>query len=198
LARIFYTDDLLFSRCREFPGPCGPVPHALYGVHHITFLSQKRISKVRRPGNVFGQVLHDTGKNHESLNTGIPVLIPCGLGQRLISKIRIALDPLTGFDDFKRIRCGDKNLADQRIRIQRNRCDQIIELIRRKKLGGTRVLLCLQRGSRTHQHGENCSKRCTVSKGSLSLRHGIPPFASFGRQFRRNGLKYDFREFPLN
>jgi hypothetical protein len=37
---------------------------------------------------------------------------------------------LTGFDNFKWIRCGDKNLADQRIGIKRYRRDQIIKLIR--------------------------------------------------------------------
>jgi hypothetical protein len=89
----------------------------LYGVHYIAFLSQKRISKVGRPGNVFSQVLQDARKNDESLNAGIPVLIRCGLSQRLIAKIRIALQPLTGLNNFERIRCGDKNLADQRIRI---------------------------------------------------------------------------------
>jgi hypothetical protein len=102
----------------------------LYGIHDIAFLSQERITKIRRPRDVFGQVLQDTGKNHKSLNARIPVLIQCGLRQRLIAKIRIALKPLTGFDNFKRIRCGDKKLADQWIRIQRNWRNQIIELIR--------------------------------------------------------------------
>jgi hypothetical protein len=130
LARIFHSDDLLFCGCRQFARSRGPVPHSLYGVHHIAFLSQKRISKVRRPGDVFRQVLQDTWKNHESLDAGIPVLTQGCLRQRLITHIRIALQPLTGFDNFKRVRCGDKNLADQWIRIERNRCDQIVKLIR--------------------------------------------------------------------
>jgi hypothetical protein len=130
LSRIFHADDLLFGCCCQFPRSCGPVPHPLYGIHHIAFLSQKRISKVRRPGDVFVQVLQYTRKNHEGLNAGIPVLIQCSLSQRLITKIRIALHPLTGLDNFQRICCGDKNLADQRIRIERDWRDQIIQLVR--------------------------------------------------------------------
>jgi hypothetical protein len=130
LSRIFHADDLLFgSRC-QFSRSCGPVPHPLYGVHYIAFLSQKRVSKVRCPCDVFRQVLQDTWKNHESLDAGIPVLSLRSLSQRLIAKIRVALQPLIGFDNFKRIRSGDENLADQRIRIQRNRRYQIIQLIR--------------------------------------------------------------------
>jgi len=102
---------LFGSRC-QFSRSCGPVPHPLYGVHHIAFLGQKRISKIRRPRYVFGQIFQDTGKNHQSLNAGIPILSLCCLSQRLIAKIRVALQPLTGFDDFKRICCGDKYLAD--------------------------------------------------------------------------------------
>jgi hypothetical protein len=130
LAGILHPDDLLFGGGCQFPRSCGPVSHPLYGVHHIAFLRQKGIPKVRRPGDIFSQVLQDTWKNHKSLNAGIPILIYCGLSQRLITEIRITLKPLTGFDNFKWIRCGDKNLADQRIGIERYRRDQIIKLIR--------------------------------------------------------------------
>jgi len=130
LAGILHPDDLLFGGSCEFPRPRCPVPHPLYGVHHIAFLRQKGISKVRRPGDIFSQVLQDTGKNYKGLNAGIPILVQSGLGQRLITEIRITLKPLAGFDNFKRIRCSDKNLADQRIRIQRYRRNQIIKLIR--------------------------------------------------------------------
>jgi hypothetical protein len=157
LTRVFRSNDLLFRSGNQFPGSCRPVPHALNGIHHIAFLSQKRISKIGSPGNVFCQVIQDAGKNDESLYAGIPVLTLCRLRQRLIAKIRITLQPLTRFNNFKWICSRDKNLADQRIRIQCNRCDKIIQLIPRKELGRSWnwiLRLRQQRGSRTHQHCE--------------------------------------------
>jgi hypothetical protein len=97
----------LFGGGSQLSRPGRLVSHPLDGIHDVAFLSQKRISKIRGPGNILRQVFQYVRKQNQRLNAGVPVLIPGGLRQRQSLQIWVPQHPLMRLYDFQWIRRGD-------------------------------------------------------------------------------------------
>jgi hypothetical protein len=116
--------------------------------------------------------LQDLRKRDQRLDAGVPGLLPERRGQLIALEGGVGrlLQPSIGFDDFQRIGRGDQDLTDQRVRIERDRRGQLIELFRRQRRGGLigrRSLtgrrgrrLVLRRRQRAEQHdGQSARER---------------------------------------
>jgi hypothetical protein len=128
-------------------GPLSLLTHALDSVHHIALLREKSVTEVGGPLNVIGEAFHHIRKRRHRLNAWIPGLLRDGSDERLILQARVFLQPLLKLDDFQRISGSYQRLAEQRVGIERNRCDKGIKLVGRnlRSLLRRRVGWLLQR-----------------------------------------------------
>jgi hypothetical protein len=136
LSGVVRSDDSLLARRRQFPRMLRLQPHSLYGVHHVALLTQERVPKICRPRDVLVQPFDEVRKHHQGLYARVPVLLLCRLGQGSAREPRASLEPLRGLDEFQRIGGRHQDLAYQRIRVECDRRDQIVELIGRQRLTG--------------------------------------------------------------
>jgi len=77
--------------------------HFLYSLHDAGLLSQKRVTKIRRPPDVFAQPLENIREKHQRLNAGIPILLLRSIFQCDTGKPRILSKPLRGLNNLERI-----------------------------------------------------------------------------------------------
>jgi hypothetical protein len=129
----------------QIPLVLGFFAHALYGIHYVALLRQKCIPQIRRPLNVVCQTLYHVGQSGHGLYAWIPRLLRDSIGEFFVLQILVLLEPLLELDEFERIRGRGQGLGQQRIGIQRNRCHERVELVRRDL---RRFFLCLLRLSR--------------------------------------------------
>jgi hypothetical protein len=105
--------------------------HPLDGVHHIGFLRQKGVTEIGSPLNIVGETFHHVGQSRHRLNARIPRLFLNRLDQfcLVFDELRVFVEPLPQLNDLERISRCRQRLGQQWIRIERNRCDQRIELL---------------------------------------------------------------------
>jgi hypothetical protein len=129
----------------------------LHRAHHIGLLSQERIPQICGPSNIVGQQPECVGKRYQGLDARVPVL-PLGSVHQLSSlEVAVLPEPLLRLHDLQRIRARGQHLAEQRVGVQRNRRDQVIQLVRRQK---RRRLLHVQGSRRRIRRalGEACGQ----------------------------------------
>ena len=120
--------------------------HTLHSVHYIALLSEEGVAQIRGPLNVAGQTFHQIGQCSHGLDVWILWLLRYRIDKRLILQPRILFQPLLQLHDLERISRRHERLAQQMIRIKRNRRHQRIQLIRRNPGGFLyRRLRCLSR-----------------------------------------------------
>jgi hypothetical protein len=103
--------------------------HALYGIHNITLLRQKRVAQICGPANVVCHALYYIGKSSKCLNTWIPWLFCHGIGKGFVLQARVAFQPLLKLNDFERISGRCQDLGKQRIRVEGYGSHERIELV---------------------------------------------------------------------
>ncbi len=130
---------LLGSRPQTSIRPCLRA-HPLHRAHHIGLLSEERVPKVGRPADIVGQQVERIRKRDQRLDARVPILLAGGFHARRSLKLAVLAHPLMCLNDLQRIRAGGQHLAEQRVRVQRDRRDQVIQLVRRQKW---RSLLCI-------------------------------------------------------
>ncbi len=109
----------------------------LDGIHHVSLLRNECVPEIGHPLHVGIQPRQHVGKCHQRLHTGVPVLLLCRYHQLTPAQIAVILHPRARIHDFLRIGTRHKDLAQQRIRIKRNRHHEIAQLVTRER----RVLL---------------------------------------------------------
>ena len=145
--------------------------HDLNGVHYVLLLVVIRITQRRGPGKVLVHISQHGRKRRQSLDAGVPILLIDGLRQRVALQARIVLQEAIGFHDLRWKRRGRQNLGNQRIRVQRNGRNQLLQLVGRlrgvrrrlRRRCGLRilgVLMCRHvrwqgHGNQAHGQGEN-------------------------------------------
>ncbi len=102
--------------------------HALYRVHDVSLLRQECIAEVGSPLNVICKSLHHVGYRRHGLNARVPRLFLDGINERLIFEALVLREPLLKLNQLQRIGRGNQYLAQERIRIERYRCNERIEL----------------------------------------------------------------------
>jgi len=105
--------------------------HSLYGIHYVGLLREKRIAKICGPLNVVSQPLDHVRQRRHGLNARVPRLLRHRIHQRFVLQVLVALQPLLELDQFQRISGGHQRLAQQRVRIKRDGCDERFKLVGR-------------------------------------------------------------------
>jgi hypothetical protein len=129
---VVHRHDLLGSAVQPAVSP-GPRAHVLHRVHHISLLGQERIPKISGPLDITGQQFKRVRKAYQGLDARVPVLPPGGVHKLRSLDVAVLPEPLLRRHNLQRIGACGQHLAEQRIRVQRNRRDQIIQLVRRQK-----------------------------------------------------------------
>ncbi len=119
----------------------GLLAQTLHGAHHIIRLGQKRIPQALHPHRVLPENHQYLRERHQCLDTRVPglrrhlfdSLIPLSLG--------IGLGPRHCFGHFTGIGGGHQYLCQQRVGIQRNRREHLVQLlgVEYRLLGGCRL-----------------------------------------------------------
>ena len=133
--------DGLLGCVLEIAGAAGLLAHYLYGIRHILFLVVIGVTERGGPRDVFVHIAEDRGKCSEGLDAGIPVLLIHGLAESVALQIRMSLHPAVGFHDLFGEGGSGQDLGDQGVRVEGDRCDQLLQLLGRllrvlRSLGG--------------------------------------------------------------
>src|SRR5271166_6594587 len=113
----------------QVPGQLRSLTHRLNRVKHILLAIYVRLSERRGPRQILIHHAQQPTYLCEGLYTGIPRLGIDRLGEGISLQIGMLLQPPVRFDDLRRISRRGQDLRDQRIRIQRDRRDQLLQLL---------------------------------------------------------------------
>jgi hypothetical protein len=95
-------------------------------------LCQECVSQIRRPLDIAGHTLHYVWKLDQCLYAWVPLLLRHCVRQRFALQILVPIHPLLKLDNFKWISGSGERLSEERVRIQRNRRNQRVQLFRWK------------------------------------------------------------------
>src|SRR6266566_4274191 len=119
----------LLLRILKFARFLRALAHHLYGIHHVLFLVVVSVAERRSPGEVFVHVAQDGCECSERLDARVPRLLVHSLSQGVALQVRMRLHPLVCLDDMLGKRRRRQDLGHKRIRIQRNRRCQLLQLL---------------------------------------------------------------------
>ena len=127
-----------------------PLTHHLHGVHHVLLLIVVRVAKRGSPRKVLVHISQDRRECRERLDAGVPRLWVYRLTQRVAFHVGIRLQPSIRLDHLLGEGRRRQDLGHQRVRIQRDRRDQLLQLVGSllsvgRNLRGLRILLREQR-----------------------------------------------------
>jgi hypothetical protein len=97
---LFLSCDSLLRRRGQMPVSFRPFAHCLNSIHDIRLLGKESIPEIRGPSNVLIQFCEGVRHGYQSLDAGIPGLLPGSIDQCLPVQILVPLQPLAGFHDF--------------------------------------------------------------------------------------------------
>ena len=103
--------------------------HHLYRIHHVRLLVVVGVAQRRRPGEVLVHISKNGWKCSECLNARVPGLLVHRLTQSVALQIRMLLHPSVGLDDLLGKGGRRQDLRHQRIRIERDRRYQALQLL---------------------------------------------------------------------
>src|SRR6266481_1047364 len=118
----------LLLRILEFARFLRALAHHLYGIHHVSFLVVIGVAERRGPREVFVHVAQDGWECSECFDARVPRLLVHRLSQGVALQVRMRLHPLVCLDDMLGKRRRRQYLRHKRIRIQRNRRYQLLQL----------------------------------------------------------------------
>jgi hypothetical protein len=113
----------------SLPACLRALAHHLDGRHHVRLLVHIGLSEGRGPGDVLVQVCEDRWKLGQRFDAGIPRLGVDGITQLIAFEIRMQLHPAIGFDGLRRVGGRGEDLRDERVRVQRDRGHELLQLL---------------------------------------------------------------------
>lgn len=123
-----HNDSLLRHRC-ERARRKGHLPKVLDGIINVDLLRHIGVAKLLRPIDVFVHYLQHLGRRDQRLDAGVPILNRRFVNQLLRGSSGSLLHPAISFDNIQR-HCGrPEDIVDQRIGVQRDRCQQLLKLL---------------------------------------------------------------------
>jgi hypothetical protein len=126
-------DRLLLAR-RQSSLVLGLLAHPLNRIHDVGLLSEEGVSEIVRPLNVVAEPLDHVGEGGHRLDGGVPRLPGDRVREGLVLEIRVLRHPLLKLDDLERISRRRQRLREQRVGVERDGCDQRVELVGRERL----------------------------------------------------------------
>ena len=121
----------LLRRRFQRPGGCRFAAQALHRRQAIRLLAQKGVAELLRPVELLRHHLEDARKRHQRFDARVPALPFQRLCQRIAFErciLRIG-HPARRHDDLERISGGRQDLDDQLVRIERDRRQDLVELL---------------------------------------------------------------------
>ena len=156
----------------------------------IGLLAEQRVAQLLRPVELVVHLLQDGREGDQRFHADVPGLVGHGGDGGIALRAGIGLLPARGLDDLERIGRGHQHLRQQRVVVERDRRQDLVELGRRKGLlpgrhrRGCRSLTQSRQRDRRHrrrQRDEEYSAPPAREFGSIARRldgnplHGPPP-----------------------
>jgi len=149
---------------RQLPRSLRALAQALHGLHHLRFLFEEGVAEAPRALELLVHALQQGREGDQRFHARVPVFggdlrnglvaLQSGMGAR----------PARGFDHVERIGRGHQDLRQQRVWVERDRGEHLVELGLRIGLGGRRGL--------AEEQGEQCGAE------SFHGRHLRPLFSA--------------------
>jgi hypothetical protein len=105
-------------------------PHGLHSILDVSGLVEIGVAQLRRPGRVLSQIIEDRRKLDESFDGWIPRLGVRARRPLIGRQVHVLVQPAVGRGDLVRIGGRRQYGSHQRIRIERDRSYQLIQLFR--------------------------------------------------------------------
>ena len=149
-------------------------PQSLDRGRDVGLLGDHRVADLLGPFELAVHHRQDLREGDQRRDAGVPALVLDGSQRGIAREIGIVLGPARRLDDFQRIGRRHQDLRQQRIGIERDRRQELVELSRREGLAGIRGSgLRLSRGRR------RCLRcRPTADAGDKECHGHGNPFAS--------------------
>jgi hypothetical protein len=153
---VLTFDNHLFLRAGlEIAGGISFMPQSLNGCRDIGLLIHEGLAQPVCPVPLLGQHVEDLRKRRERLNAVVPRLLLQGAIERLPLNALVCMYPTVRTLNLIRIRSRDKDLCEQRIRIERNRRKHLVQLSRAESVGGQCGRLLCKRSERDHDRNKD-------------------------------------------
>ena len=122
--------DRLLLGGLELAVVAGLGPQPLDRVHDIRLLRQHGVAELLRPIELLRHHRQHVRDLDQRLHAVVPALLSERAGERIALHVLVGLGPAIRLHDLERIGRGDQHLRQQRIRVQRDRRHQLLELRR--------------------------------------------------------------------
>ncbi len=130
-------DNHLLLRARlEIAGGISFMPQSLNGCRDIGLLIHEGLAQPVCPLRLLNHHVEDLRKRRERLHAFVPLLLLQGGIERVPLKARVCLYPAVRIVNITRICSRDKDLCEQRIRIERNRRKHLVQLCLAESVAG--------------------------------------------------------------
>ena len=129
--RVLEIDPVLIGR-RQTARGIRFASQVLHRIHDLRFLVEESIAEVFGPIEFLVHHVEDLRKRDQRFDARVPFGLLCRAHCAVAVQPRIAPRPTRRLDDFSRISRGHQDLRQQRIGIQRDRRQHLVELLLRK------------------------------------------------------------------
>ena len=143
--------DLLLRSAAQCTRRVGLRPQTLDGRRHLALIRRDRRADRRIVVDILRHHLDHLGEAHQRDECRIKPLLLGSRGQLGYGEVLVLPQPVVHIQNFLRVGGSRRDLRQQGVGIQRNRRQQLIQLLRR----GHRRHLCLQVGSKALKQEEN-------------------------------------------
>ena len=127
--------DCLLLRRLEVAGRNGLGAQRLHRGHYVLLLREEGIAQLLHPVELVVHLLQHLRHRGQRFDRRIPGHLCHGIFQCLAGDIGVSLDKARRLDHFQRIGRGHQDLGQQVIRVKRDRCQQLIKVLLRERLG---------------------------------------------------------------
>ncbi|MNP12695.1 hypothetical protein D3C76_1049420 [compost metagenome] len=119
----------------QVAGGLGLVTQALYRAHDIVGLRQERITQALHPRRVLAQGREQLWEGYQRLYARVPRLLRDLFDCIIARRLGVGLGPGDSFAHLSRVSGGHQYLSQQRVGVQRNRRQHLVQLLLREHRG---------------------------------------------------------------
>src|SRR6202021_1033512 len=127
--RLTLSSHVLLRRGLQVPGLLRLLPHGLNGLSHRLLLIHIGVAQLRCPGQILVHIGEHGGELSQRFDTVVPVLFVYFFAQLLARQIFVFFQPALGLNHLLGIAGGRQDLRDQAVRIKRDGCYELLQLL---------------------------------------------------------------------
>ena len=135
------VDDIDIGVGGEVAVAVGLAAQALDGVHHVVALDEDGVAELAGPVGVAGHHVEHGREGQQREDAGVPGKVVGGNGgaEGIAMEVAVLVGPLGGVRDFVPVGGCGEGLGEQRIGIERDAIDELVELLGRERRGRWRA-----------------------------------------------------------